>query len=798
MKKLISFLVILLLLTPAITVRADFTDFTDLQEHWAKEFILAATARGIFSGNPDGTFAPERTLNRAELAVVVSKTLGLPQETTPALSFRDSWQIPSWAQEAVAAVVDVGLLQGREDSTFAPLASVTREEVAVVLVRALGLSDKVKGYNGKPGFTDDGQISDWALPSVGVAREIELFSGDTQGRFLPRQPLKRGEAARIVMGFLQLKDKYVSPPTEHIDSDATTTTATVTANLNFRSQPGTSSEKIGLLPAGTVVSVSKSVQVDGETWLKVTYNGQQGYIAAAYTTVNSPNPIPSPEKTEQLIATTTTTLNVRSGPGTSFTRLGSLSANTSIPVEQEVYQLGETWLEITYEGKTAFIAGQYATLTRIPLKGTKPEKDKEAPQVKEPPQENPPVPEIKPGEKPTDTAPHWKAFTELDSQGLRKVISGQRVLMATLESTLNVRSAPNTAADIIGGLPTGTQIRVEQRHNSGAEEWLEIVYQGKKGYIAGWYTNTREAYQDIPAPGVNEIAISRVNNSLYTLTVRGSEPLGGKLKTDKGKITLQLKNPEFPTTLRTTLGSGPFNSLWAAGDTITLEHQLQQVEAKFRGTNDGSLQLLLSLNPDDPNLGQSVGWEPASRELAGKTIMLDAGHGGADPGTIGTTYGTKEKDVVLDITLKTAALLERGGAQVVLTRSGDTSLSLQSRVDMSNSVRPHLFVSIHADHNDNPAIGGSTLYYSSLCTQKAASYKLAGHLMDSLEATLGLRRVGIRDTNFFVNRYNTVPAVLVETAFLSNPTEEGLMRQDSFRQKAAEAIAKGIVKYLQN
>jgi N-acetylmuramoyl-L-alanine amidase len=790
-KKLIPFLVATVLLITTVTVLADTPNFTDINDHWAKDFIIKATSQGIFSGNPDGTFSPERTLNRAELAVIVTNVLAMPIETEHTLSFRDSWQIPAWARGAIATAVNANLLQGRGDGTFAPLAPVTREEAAVVFVHALGLEDEVAAFTSTPGFTDDSQISSWALASIGVARQIGLFSGDPEGRFSPQQPLKRAEAARIVIGFLELKAAKQSPIMGWTENEVTNTKATTTTYLNVRSKPTVNSEKIGLLPPEITVPVQNIVETNGETWLHITFDGKQGYIAAEYTVIKNENQ--QPEKNEKVIATTTTTLNVRSGPGTSSLKIGSLPPGTDVEVEKEINHQGEVWLQISFAGETAYIAGRYTTLTRIPLAPP----DDTGPEDTEPDGTTPPQVDPEQPVKPIDTTPQWRVVNEYNTQGLRQVIPGQKTTIATLTTNLNVRLAPSTAAERIGGLPAGARVNVQQIITSGTEAWLEINFQGEKGYIAGWFTNLSQANQDIPAPGVNEITISKVNDSLYTLTVRGSEPLGGRLKSDDGRVTLQLTDVEFASAISTALSSGPFSRLGATNDTVYIEHQLQQVEAKFRATGDGSLQILLGLNPDDPNLGRPIGWEQQIQDLAGKVILLDAGHGGSDPGAIGTTYGTWEKSVVLDIALKTASLLEARGAQVIFTRKQDIDVSLQSRVNMSNSIQPNLFISIHADYNNNPAIGGSTVYYSSSSGKPTESYRLSTALMDSLETTLGLRRVGVRDSNFYVLCNNSVPAALVETAFLSNRAEENLLRQKYFRQQAAEAIARGIVSYFQ-
>jgi N-acetylmuramoyl-L-alanine amidase len=774
--------------------------FTDIEGHWAQKAILDAASRGLFSGNPDGTFAPERVITRAELAVVVAKALDLSLDAGANLSFKDAWQIPAWAREAVAALVQGEIMQGRNDGTFGPQAPVTREETAIVLIRALGLAQEAEALSGTPGFADDGQISPWALDFVALAREKGLFSGDPQGRFFPRQSLKRGEAAQVMLKFLELAENPVEGWTEESSSGLT---AVTTSNLNLRANPGTQSPLITTIPRGTQLPVHSIATYKGESWLQVSYQGQRGYVAAAYTELKSTAPPaeakPPAQGSDQLVATTTANLNVRTSPGIHSPRIGLLPQGTRVTVEEIVEHQGETWLRITYQGQTAYIAGEYTDLTTIP----------QTPPVKEPePEEETPGPGS-PGEGPGEETgsgsttppappagdPQYRPIDSGATRGLRLVVPGGKVTVATLKDNLNVRAAPGTDSARLGGLPAGSKVRVEEIVTGREGQWLRISYQGRPAYLAAWYTNLSQETQEAPAPGVNEIALSRVNESLYTLTIKGTEPLGGKLRTERGRVILEVTGMDIPATSR-SVAPGPFTTLGITGNTIYLEHQLQQVEARLRAAGDGSLQVLLGINPDDPNIGKSVGWEP-SGILKGKVIMLDAGHGGTDPGAIGSTYGTREKDVVLPITLKTAALLEAQGATVILTRQYDTTLSLEGRVNMSNTRQPHIFVSIHADYNNNPTISGSTVYYSSLNPRSGESYRLGSLIMDSLEETLGLRRVGVRDSRYYVLRYNTVPAVLVETAFLSYQPEEALLRQDHFQRQAAEAIARGIMRYFQ-
>jgi N-acetylmuramoyl-L-alanine amidase len=180
--------------------------------------------------------------------------------------------------------------------------------------------------------------------------------------------------------------------------------------------------------------------------------------------------------------------------------------------------------------------------------------------------------------------------------------------------------------------------------------------------------------------------------------------------------------------------------------------------------------------------------------LAGKTIVIDPGHGGTNPGAVGSG-GLMEKVVALDVSLRVAALLQSAGATVVMTRSADTALALAPRVSVAEAVNAHVFVSIHANAHPNPAIGGTETYYYAYKAAAAASQRLAGHIQRQLVGALGLRDIGVKHGNFHVIRETTMPAVLVELAFLSNAYEESLMRTDAFRQASAGAIFEGLENY---
>ena len=173
-------------------------------------------------------------------------------------------------------------------------------------------------------------------------------------------------------------------------------------------------------------------------------------------------------------------------------------------------------------------------------------------------------------------------------------------------------------------------------------------------------------------------------------------------------------------------------------------------------------------------------------------VTVDPGHGGKDPGAIGIG-GLQEKDVVLDISLRVARLLEQQGVQVLLTRGDDRFISLNGRTAMANRARADLFVSIHANaiSMSRPDVNGFEIYYYS------SGLRLAQTIHRSVMQSINIRDRGVRQARFYVLRNSAMPAVLVETGFLTGREDAANLRQASHRRQMAEAIARGILLYLQ-
>jgi N-acetylmuramoyl-L-alanine amidase len=192
-----------------------------------------------------------------------------------------------------------------------------------------------------------------------------------------------------------------------------------------------------------------------------------------------------------------------------------------------------------------------------------------------------------------------------------------------------------------------------------------------------------------------------------------------------------------------------------------------------------------------PDLGTQPLPAPGSNP---RLIVLDPGHGGSDSGA--EHNGVTEKNVTLDISRRLRGVLASRGWTVRMTRDSDVDVyapndsahdELQARCDIANRAGARLFVSIHANSFTTSSLNGTTTYY-----YKSVDLALARAVHRRLIAALGTKDDGVRKENFYVIHHTTMPAILIETAFISNPSDAALMRSPEFLQRIAIAIADGV------
>ena len=226
-----------------------------------------------------------------------------------------------------------------------------------------------------------------------------------------------------------------------------------------------------------------------------------------------------------------------------------------------------------------------------------------------------------------------------------------------------------------------------------------------------------------------------------------------------------------------------------------------------------------------------------AQEQALRTVVIDPGHGGLEVGAKGR-FGNLEKNITLAIALKLKALIEKDmGFEVVLTRDRDVDVSIENRSAIANNHKAGVFISIHANGAVQKKAAGSETFFLSLNatdeeTRRLAylennsselqdridpssdddlmmilwdmaqtayikqSSRLAELVQAELDAMLGTRNRGIKQAPFKVLTGVACPAILVEAAFISNPDEEQKLASDAFQARIAEAIYRGLVRYI--
>lgn len=256
-----------------------------------------------------------------------------------------------------------------------------------------------------------------------------------------------------------------------------------------------------------------------------------------------------------------------------------------------------------------------------------------------------------------------------------------------------------------------------------------------------------------------------------------------------------------------------------------LNSKQQQSQQQTQQSNQQQAQQPPAAEPQAPASNPKINRKPV--------IVLDAGHGGKDPGTTGTT-GIHEKSVVLATALETKRQLQAKGYTVHMTRSGDTFIQLAQRRAVAQRVKADLFISIHANASANPASQGADVYvWGKANSEQARQIALAENAADKIDglpdvgnknvnaiisdmmqaqtstdsakfgklllAQFGkfakLRKGSVETADFVVLRSINVPSVLIELGFLSNPDEEKQLSNNNQRRRFAISIAEAVQQY---
>ncbi len=586
-------------------------------------------------------------------------------------------------------------------------------------------------------------------------------------------------------------------------------TAIVSAtSLNVRSGPGTNYRKVGAAVKGAKLQV---LDQKGN-WYKVKLsNGKSGWVINTYlgilkgTSAGSSSSKPDKGAKEvKIVVVKSNNVNVRSGPATGYGKVSRVNKGQEFAMVKE----SGGWYQINLgKGKYGWIANWLVSL-----------KTQQTP--------------ANSGAGNTGTGSGKSGGSGSDKNGNHQpgntgngsgtnITSGTYLIVKG--TTVNVRTGAGTGFSVMAKVKAGEQFTIVRQ--SG--DWFMVnLSSNRQGWIAGWLAEIRsvdnpsrgdpnspnppnppkpepETPGSVPGTPSDQGApqpTQKLTGIDYQNGANGEELLIIK---SEGAIKFSLSSLQNPARLVIDIENCDVNSL---SDFTPSGTMVGRVRVAQYSLTPMAVRVVLDLNKTVSHLssldesGQVLTVSLSEPSIKGKVIVIDAGHGGYDPGATGIT-GLEEKEFNLDTALRLRDKLAGLGANVLLTREGDTFISLSERTTVANNAYADVFVSIHANSSDSSARRGTSTYYYApssspgLYAQFTQRQKLAAKVQDSLVGLLGTNDVGILQANFAVLRGTAMPSVLVETAFVSNTDDEALLRDGQFRDKAAQAIADGLVGY---
>lgn len=587
--------------------------------------------------------------------------------------------------------------------------------------------------------------------------------------------------------------------TESIPDQVVSQAVVKTTGLNVRSGPGTTYNVVKQVKAGDVLEIISN----SNNWYKVKLSdGKTGWVAGWLVSINKtvvtqtpaqqpakpPPAATTPQQTQpqqpqqptiiKQATLTAANVNVREGPGTSYKAFTKVNSGE----KYNIAGISGQWLKISLPGgKSGWIAGWLASVADIPVKPPA--------ATTQPPQTPPSQPQ--------------------QPQSLLAVVNG---------SNVNVRGGPGTTHEVVSKVSRGQRLGVLERTG----DWYKVKLDGGVvGWIAGWLVNTETA-EASPAPGDPPVvtddtdqssgqkdngqpaeasklekiaAIEEDGHTIVSISSTGPLNYDMFLIKNPNRLVLDFKNIE-PGDLPEEINIGTEVVPLIRTGWFSKEPPVFRVVFDLNGT----VVSLDKLSEDRKQLNLDIFIPKAGNYLQGRVIALDPGHGGSDPGAKGPS-GLQEKDINLDISLKLAEILKGKGAKVVLTRSDDTFVDLYERNAIAERNGAEVFLSIHNNANSNPGISGTSTYLRrdtgdvAPGVNQADNQRLAGAIQSELLRALERRSLGVLQANFVVLRVSHVPSALAEIAFISNSEEEQMLRQESIRQKIAEALANALNNY---
>ncbi|MGK7938093.1 MAG: N-acetylmuramoyl-L-alanine amidase [Xenococcaceae cyanobacterium] len=298
-----------------------------------------------------------------------------------------------------------------------------------------------------------------------------------------------------------------------------------------------------------------------------------------------------------------------------------------------------------------------------------------------------------------------------------------------------------------------------------------------------------------------KVQTRQISNGTYQITVPNaklatSDSFTGpqlSARSPISEIRVKEENSSVLITIQTRLGVRLGQTTTAANQLIALPIQRGIAPLPLRDNpllSPSNQPLTIEVpQPENRTLSKPLPSRPVPHSKP--LVIIDPGHGGQDPGTIGIG-GLREKDLVLPISLDVAEGLRKQGIEVRMTRDSDYFVSLKGRTEFANKTDASLFVSIHANaiNMSRPDVNGLETYYYQ------DGRRLAEVIHWSILNSVNIKNRGIRRARFYVLRHSSMPAVLVEVGFVTGAEDAPRLRNPTHRRQMADAIIRGVIQYI--
>lgn len=387
-------------------------------------------------------------------------------------------------------------------------------------------------------------------------------------------------------------------------------------------------------------------------------------------------------------------------------------------------------------------------------------------------------------------------------------VTPEKYVLNTCGSKANLRSSPTTSSKIIGQIDCDQTLKYIDTFHS----WYIVEYNGQEVYMANWLG-------EIISYGIDKIFLidDKIN-------IRNNPDTSGTVIYQGNKYDSFDYYGEVNGWIKIKLPSGEYGYVAGWLTSYNNNFYINGIKSYKKTTDNLRLREGSTLNDEiitvmktgtKVRVIDTIGeWDKIITEsgkigygyneyleqynpLEGKTILLNPGHGGKDPGAIG--YSNKyEKYVNLDVTLKLQESLRNLGAKVIMSRTYDTYVSRSYRANISNNLQPDIMFSIHHNSLDNQNYFGMSTYYDTKNnTNGYLGKKLANCIYDNMVQINGVYRDGVYDRNFEVLRKTNTPAALIEIGFMSNKWEEKNIHLESFQNESVKKLSSAIIDYFE-